>query len=86
MPDWVVLGCRVTDASLSRTHLRTILIVGIALALTPALVVFVVLCPSILIDDPPFAIFEFSLLERDNLIRSGSLVVVLFISDHREEE
>jgi hypothetical protein len=66
-------------------NLRTILIVGVALALTPALVLVVVLGLAILIDDPPLTISELALFELEALVLwVGLLVVVLFIYYRRK--
>ena len=66
-------------------NLRTILIIGVALALTPALVLVVVLGLAILIDDPPLTISELALFELEALILwVGLLVVVLFIDYRRK--
>jgi len=68
-------------------NLRTILIIGVALALTPALVLVVVLGLAILIDDPPLTISELALFELEALVLwIGLLVVVLFIYYHRKYE
>jgi hypothetical protein len=66
-------------------NLRTILIIGVALALTPALVLVVVLGLAILIDDPPLTISELALFELEALILwVGLLVVVLFVYFRRK--
>lgn len=66
-------------------NLRTILIIGVALTLTPALVLVVVLGLAILIDNPPLTISELALFELEALILwLGSLVVVLFVYYRRK--
>jgi hypothetical protein len=68
-------------------NLRTILIIGVTLALTPALVLVVVLGLAILIDNPPLTISELVLFELEALILwIGILVVALFIYYRRKEE
>lgn len=66
-------------------NLRTILIIGVALAVTPALVLVVVLGLAILTDNLPLTISELVLFELEALILwVGVLVVVLFIYHRRK--
>jgi len=67
-------------------NLQTILIIGVALAITPALVLVVVLGLAILIDNPPLTIPELALFEVGALLLwLGVLIVVLFIYYRRKE-
>ena len=67
-------------------NLRTILIVGVALAITPALVLVVVLGLATLIDNPPLTVPELVLFEVGTLLLwLGVLIVVLFIYYRRKE-
>jgi len=66
-------------------NLRTILIIGVALAITPALVLVVVLGLAILIDNPPLTISELALFEVEALLLwLGILVVALFMYYRRK--
>jgi hypothetical protein len=53
---------------LRHPNLRTILIIGAALALTPALILVIALGSAILIDNPPLTISELALLELGALV------------------
>jgi hypothetical protein len=66
-------------------NLQTILIIGVVLALTPALVLVVVLGLAILIDNPPLTISELALFELEALVLwLGILVVALYIYYRRK--
>jgi hypothetical protein len=66
-------------------NLRTILIIGAALGLTPALILVITLGSAILIDNPPLTISELALLELGALVLwLGILVFVLFVYSRRK--
>ena len=66
-------------------NLRTILIIGAALASPPALVPSVVPGSAILIDNPPLTTSELALRELEaQVFRLGILVVVLFVYYRRK--
>ena len=66
-------------------NLRTILIIGAALALPPALVPSVVPGAAILIDNPALTISELALRDPEaQVFRLGVLVVVLFVYYRRK--
>lgn len=66
-------------------NLRTILIIGGALAITPALVLVVVLGLAILIDKPPLTISELVLFEVEALLLWLGVIVIALLIYYRRK-